>query len=88
MKTTTFLKHAEREAQFIDALLARYALTVHHGMTVLGDDEYSSPWPLNFSKELGRIDAVLQMAGIDTTQALHPPVGLSPDDDNAPHLGD
>ncbi|WP_250517742.1 hypothetical protein [Caballeronia sp. INDeC2] len=83
MRTTAFLKQAEREAQFVDALLlARYALTIHHGMTVIGDDEYASPWPLNFRHELERIDAVLQAAGIDTTQPLRPPIELSQDDED------
>ena len=85
MRTTAFLKQTEREAQFVDALLlARYALTIHHGMTVIGDDEYASTWPLDFSRELGRIDALLHAAGIDTTQPLHPPIELSPDDENDP----
>ncbi|GAB5097700.1 hypothetical protein [Caballeronia sp. HLA56] len=71
MKTHAFLKQAEREARFVDALLlARYALTIHDGMTILGDDEDRSRWPMDFSIELGRIDEVLQMAGIDTTQPL------------------
>lgn len=42
MRTTAFLKRAEREAQFVEALLARYALTVYHGMTVLGDENNAS----------------------------------------------
>jgi len=36
MKTTAFLEQAKREAQLVDALLvARYALVIHDGMTLL-----------------------------------------------------
>ncbi len=39
MKATAFLEQAKREAQLVDALLvARYALVIHDGMTLLGDD--------------------------------------------------
>ena len=86
MKANTFLKQAEREARFVDALLlARYALTIYHGVTVIGDDENGSTWPLDFSHELRHIDEVLQMAGVDTTRPLRPP-GLpndSPWEDDA-----
>ncbi|QSN60460.1 MULTISPECIES: hypothetical protein [unclassified Caballeronia] len=84
MKATTFLEQAKREAQLVDALLvARYALVIHNGMTVLGDDEPPSRWQMRFHRELQCIDAALQMAGIDTTQALHPPnLFLSGDDDD------
>ena len=87
MESDEFLKQAEREAQFVDALLlARYVLTIYDGMTVLGDDTDSSGLPLNFGFELQRIEAVLQMAGVDTTQPRHLPSRRLPhtDDDNPP----
>ncbi|WP_250528283.1 hypothetical protein [Caballeronia sp. GAWG2-1] len=72
MKTHAFLKQVAREARFVDALLlARYALTIHDNITVFGDDD-KSHWPMNFSIKLRRIAEVFQMAGIDTTQLLHP----------------
>ncbi|MDR5784582.1 hypothetical protein QCE63_34855 [Caballeronia sp. LZ065] len=72
MRTAAFIKQAEHEAQFVDALLrARYALTVHHGMTVLSDDECSPPCALDLSLALKRIDAPLQMAGIDRLNTQH-----------------
>jgi hypothetical protein len=47
METNAFLKQAEREARFVDALMpARYALAIYHGVTVIGDDECGSAWPL------------------------------------------
>ncbi|MDR5806650.1 hypothetical protein [Caballeronia sp. LZ001] len=42
-------------------------------MTIIGDDEDRSHWPMDSSIELGRINEVLQMTGIDTTQPLPPP---------------
>ena len=75
MKATAFLEQAKREAQLVDALLvARYALVIHDGMTLLGDDSPPSSWRVSFKTELQRIDAALQMAGIDTQQPLHPPM--------------
>jgi hypothetical protein len=71
MRTAAFLNQEEREARIVDALLrARYALTVHHVMTVLSGDECLRPWALDVSLPLKRIDAALQMAGIDQ---LNPP---------------
>ncbi|KIG11172.1 hypothetical protein BurMR1_1832 [Burkholderia sp. MR1] len=82
MKATTFLEQAQREAQLVDALLvARYALVIHDGMTLLGDDDPPSRWAMRFDRELQCIDTALQMAGIDTTQALHPPNLYWKDDD-------
>jgi len=82
MKATTFLEQAKREGQLVDALLvARYALVIHDGMTLAGDDEPPLRWPMRFDRELQCIDAALQMAGIDTTQALHPPNLYWKDDD-------
>jgi hypothetical protein len=75
MKATAFLEQAKREAQLIDALLvARYALVIHDGMTLLGDDEPPTRWRASFKAELQRIDAALQMAGIETQQPLRPPM--------------
>ncbi|MDR5806471.1 hypothetical protein [Caballeronia sp. LZ001] len=75
MKATAFSEQAKREAQLIDALLvARYALVIHDGMTLLGDDEPPTRWRVSFKVELQRIDAALQMAGIDTYQPLRPPM--------------
>ncbi|MDR5822358.1 hypothetical protein [Caballeronia sp. LZ043] len=93
MKATAFLEQAERKAQVVDALLvARYALVIHDGMTLLGDDEPPTRWRASFKAELRRIDAALQMAGIDTQQPLRPPMigndaehngdGLPPDADD------
>jgi len=84
MKATKFLEQAKGEAQFVDALLvARYALVIHDGMTLLGDDEPPSRWQMRFTRELQCIDAALQSAGIDTTQALHPPnLDCKADDDD------
>ncbi|MDR5832498.1 hypothetical protein P9250_32125 [Caballeronia sp. LP006] len=74
MKTHVSFKQAARGARFVDALLlARYALTIHDGITVLGDDDDKSHWPMDFSIKLRRIDEVFQMAGINTTLLLHPP---------------
>ncbi|MDR5769612.1 hypothetical protein [Caballeronia sp. LZ028] len=74
MKATASLEQAKREAQLVDALLvARYALVIHDGMTLLGDDEPPSRWYVSFKAELTRIDAALRMAGIDTQQPLRPP---------------
>ncbi|WP_061136427.1 hypothetical protein [Caballeronia fortuita] len=50
-------------------------------MTVLSDDECSPPWALDLNSPLKRIDAALQMAGIDTTQPLRAPIERSPGDD-------
>ncbi|GGD96577.1 hypothetical protein [Caballeronia grimmiae] len=61
--------------------VARYALVIHDGMTPLGDDEPPSRWPMRFDCEIQCIDAALEMAGIDTTQALHPPNIYWKDDD-------
>ncbi|SAL78177.1 hypothetical protein [Caballeronia telluris] len=75
MKVTALIEQADRQAQLVDALLlARYALVIHDGMTLLGDDEPPSRLRINFRSELERIDAALQAAGIDTTQALAPPI--------------
>jgi len=75
MKATAFLKQARREAQLVDALLvARYALVIHDGMTLLGDGKPPTRWQACFKAELMRIDAALQMAGIDTQQPLRPPM--------------
>lgn len=85
MKATAFLGQAKREAQLVDALLvARYALVIHDGMTLLGDDGPPKQWRVSFKAELHRIDAALQMAGIDTEQPLRPPMldrgdGVPPD---------
>jgi hypothetical protein len=60
MKATAFLEQAKREAQLVDALLvARYALVIHDGMTLLGDDEPPTRWQVSFKAELMRIDAAL-----------------------------
>ncbi|SAL55298.1 hypothetical protein AWB73_06032 [Caballeronia turbans] len=93
MKATAFLEQAKREAQLIDALLvARYALVIHDGMTLLGDDEPPTRWRASFKAELRRIDAALEMTGIDTQRPLRPPMigndagydgdGLPPDADD------
>jgi hypothetical protein len=75
MKVTALIEQADRQAQLVDALLlARYALVVHDGMTLLGDDEPPPRLRISFRCELERIDAALQAAGIDTTQALAPPL--------------
>lgn len=50
-------------------------------MTVLSDDECSPPWALDSSLPLKRIDAVLQMDRIDTTQPLCQPIERSHGDD-------
>ncbi|SAL88432.1 hypothetical protein AWB74_08560 [Caballeronia arvi] len=75
MKATAFLEQAKREAQLVDALLvARYALVIHDGMTLLGDDEPPTRWRVSFKSELQRVDAALRRAGIDTQQPLRPPM--------------
>lgn len=90
MKTASFLKQAEREARFVDALLmARYALVTHNGLTIFGDDVAASRWSINFGAELRCVDAALQMAGIDTTQPLYPPIAHPHDeDDDRPQSGE
>ncbi|SAK79798.1 hypothetical protein AWB79_05099 [Caballeronia hypogeia] len=90
MKATAFLEQAKREAKLVDALLvARYALVIHDGMTLLGDDEPPTRWRVSFRTELERIDAALQMAGIDTQQPLCPPVlDWSDGDGDHQHDGD
>ncbi|MDR5884011.1 hypothetical protein QCE69_37625 [Caballeronia sp. LZ032] len=88
MKATEFLEQAKREAQLVDALLvARYALVIHDGMMLLGDDEPPTRWRVSFRAELLRIDAALEMAGIDTQQPLRPPM-LDGGDGEGDHEGD
>ena len=83
MKAIAFLEQARREAQLVDALLvARYALVIHDGMTLLGDDEPPTRWQACFRAELMRIDAALLMAGIDTQQPLRPPMLDQRDDED------
>jgi hypothetical protein len=66
MKANEWVREAERESKLVDALYrARYAIAVHHGMTVRSDGE---EWTLDFAHELKVIDIVLGMAGIDTTR--------------------
>ncbi|TCK32509.1 hypothetical protein B0G84_8315 [Paraburkholderia sp. BL8N3] len=78
MKPQTFIQHAEREAKLIDALLlARYTLAIHNGKLCTAERE---TWEMNFRLELSRIDAALQVAGIDTTEPLHPPFRYDGDD--------
>jgi hypothetical protein len=85
MKTTTFLMQAERVARFVDALLvARDALVTHDGLTILADAEKLSRWSINLSAALRVTDAVLQMAGTDTTQPLHLPIAHPHDEDDDP----
>ncbi|WP_167354164.1 hypothetical protein [Caballeronia fortuita] len=84
------MKQAKREAQLVDALLvARYALVIHDGMMLVGDDEPPTRWRVSFRTELERIDAALQMAGIDTQQPLRPPMlDRSDGDGDHQHDGD
>ena len=78
MKPKTFIEQAEREAKLVDALLlARYTLVIHNGKLCTAERE---TWEMNFRAELIRIDAALQMAGIDTTQPMHPPFRYDEDD--------
>jgi hypothetical protein len=66
MKANEWVREAERESKLVDALYrARYAIAMHHGMTVRSKDE---EWALDFAHELKVIDAALRMAGIDTTR--------------------
>jgi hypothetical protein len=78
MKSAAFIRQAEREARLIDALLlARYTLVVHDHKWINSEGE---TWELDFGAELKEIDAALQMAGIDTTEALRPPIRRRDDD--------
>jgi hypothetical protein len=66
MKANEWVREAERESKLVDALYrARYAIAVHHGMTVRSEGE---EWALDFAHELKVIDTALRMAGIDTTR--------------------
>ncbi|TCK43962.1 hypothetical protein B0G84_2310 [Paraburkholderia sp. BL8N3] len=79
MKPKTFIEQAEREAKLVDGLLlARYTLVIHHGKLCTAERE---TWKMDFRAELSRIDSALQMAGIDTTQPLHPPFRYDEDED-------
>jgi hypothetical protein len=78
MKSAAFIQQAEREAKLVDALLlARYSLVVHDHKWINSEGE---TWELDFGAELEEIDAALQMAGIDTTEALRPPIRGRDDD--------
>jgi hypothetical protein len=66
MKANEWVREAERESKLVDALYqARYAIAVHHGMTVRSEREERA---LDFAHELKVIDAALGMAGTDTTR--------------------
>lgn len=78
MKPQTYIAQAEREAKLIDALLlARYTLAIHNAKLCTAERE---TWEMNFQLELSRIDEALQVAGIDTTQPLHPRFRYDEDD--------
>jgi hypothetical protein len=63
MRADEWIREAERESRLVDALYqARYAIAVHHGMTVRSDGE---EWALDFAQELQLIDTALKVAGID-----------------------
>ncbi|WP_118182101.1 hypothetical protein [Paraburkholderia phosphatilytica] len=71
MKPAEFIINAQRESKLVDALyLARYVLTTHNGLRVQCEED---EWPLDFEVELRKIDAALQMAGIDTTKPMQAP---------------
>jgi hypothetical protein len=79
MKAKAFIDQAKREAKLIDALLlARYMLVIHDGKMCSAEGETSE---LDFSAELAEINAALQIAGIDTTQPLHPPIRWRDEDE-------
>jgi hypothetical protein len=78
MKTSAFIQQAEREAKLVDALLlARYTLVIHDHKRINSEGE---TWEFDFGAELEEIDAALQMAGIDTTEALRVPIRRRHDD--------
>jgi hypothetical protein len=53
MESAEFVLQAELESKLVDALyLARYALTIHGGMTVRCK---SDEWTLDFTQELKKI---------------------------------
>ncbi|WP_143062224.1 hypothetical protein [Paraburkholderia diazotrophica] len=54
-------------------------LVIHDGKMCSAEGE---TWELDFSSELERIDEVLQMAGIDTTQPLHCPIRWRDEDED------
>ncbi|WP_176053180.1 hypothetical protein [Paraburkholderia caribensis] len=72
MKAKVFVAADDRCATLVDAfLLARYLLTVHDGFAMhTGKDE----WQIDLGPELQKLDAVLEMAGVDVSQPLRIPV--------------
>lgn len=56
-------------------LIARYALVIHNGMTVISEGE---SWRLDFSSQLAEIDAALKEAEIDTSKPMLAPVRWTP----------
>jgi hypothetical protein len=65
-----FISQAAKDAKIIDALhYARYALVVHHTMTVMCEGE---EWQLDFNREIAKLTDAMEALGIDTT-VLHAP---------------
>ena len=75
MKTQTFIDQAKRDASILDCLQrARYALAIHNGMTIIGDDVERSEWKLDFDAEIREIDGIMEMLGVDSSEPLRPPI--------------
>ncbi|MCO4879033.1 hypothetical protein [Paraburkholderia caribensis] len=81
MKTQTFIDQARRDASILDCLQrARYALAIHNGMTIIGDDVERSEWKLDFDAEIREIDAIMEMLGVDFSEPLRPPKPMDSDE--------
>lgn len=78
MKSSNFVRQAERDAKVVEALhLARYLLVIHHSLTVRAEGE---EWQLDFTRGIESLTAALELLGIDTSNGL--PAPMPPGDDH------
>ncbi|AMV42285.1 hypothetical protein [Paraburkholderia caribensis] len=72
MKAKLFIATDERRATLLDALLlARYMLTVQDRFALhTANDE----WQVDLGPEIRKIEAVLEMVGVDVNQPLRIPI--------------
>jgi hypothetical protein len=72
MDADYFLEQARMTALIVEAVhRARYALVVHHSLTVRSEGE---EWRMDFSDQIDRLTEALELLGIDTSAGLEAPM--------------